>query len=97
MSAPASRIASSTLGLYWTILFGSIPQLAEMITLMMMRVMMMRVAEMMRMEGMITFGSACLILTASSFAAKPPKTTEWAAPSLTVASMAMTASVTMGM
>ena len=44
-----------------------------------------------------TFGLASSIRTASSLGAKPPKTTEWTAPSLAQASIAITASATMGM
>ena len=45
----------------------------------------------------MTFGEASSMRLASECAAKPPKTTEWMAPSRTVASMAMTASAIMGM
>ena len=45
----------------------------------------------------ITFGFASSIRVASSFAAKPPKTTEWIAPSRAQASIAITASGTIGM
>jgi hypothetical protein len=44
-----------------------------------------------------TFGRASSIRAARLAAAKPPKTTEWIAPSLTVASMANTASGVIGM
>jgi hypothetical protein len=44
-----------------------------------------------------TFGCASSIRRASSFAANPPNTTEWTAPSRAQASMATTASGTMGM
>ena len=44
-----------------------------------------------------TFGLASSIRLASSFAAKPPKTTEWIAPSRAHASIAITASGTIGM
>jgi hypothetical protein len=43
------------------------------------------------------FGVASLMRPASSFAAKPPKTTEWIAPSRATASMAITASGIIGM
>ena len=46
---------------------------------------------------MIAFGRASSILTASSCAAKPPKTTEWIAPRRAQASIASAASGTMGM
>ena len=42
--------------------------------------------------AMIAFGVASSIRTASSFAAKPPKTTEWIAPSRAQASIASSAS-----
>ena len=45
----------------------------------------------------ITLGLASSIRIASSFGAKPPKTTEWIAPSRAQASMAITASGTIGM
>ena len=45
----------------------------------------------------ITLGCASSTRTASSWAAKPPKTTECTAPSRAVASIAMTASGTIGM
>ena len=45
----------------------------------------------------ITFGRASSMRTASSWGAKPPKTTECTAPRRAQASMAMTASGTMGM
>ena len=44
-----------------------------------------------------TFGVASSIRVASSCAAKPPKTTEWIAPSRAHASIAITASGTIGM
>jgi hypothetical protein len=44
-----------------------------------------------------TFGFASSIRLASSFAAKPPKTTEWTAPIRAQASIATTASGTIGM
>jgi hypothetical protein len=44
-----------------------------------------------------TFGFASSIRLASSCDAKPPKTTEWIAPMRAHASIAMTASGTMGM
>ena len=44
-----------------------------------------------------TFGFASSILVASSFAANPPKTTEWIAPRRAQASIATTASGTIGM
>ena len=46
---------------------------------------------------MMAFGSASSMRTASSCAAKPPKTTEWIAPSRAQASMATSASGTIGM
>ena len=46
---------------------------------------------------MIALGSASSIRTASSGAAKPPNTTEWIAPIRAQASIAMTASGTIGM
>ena len=45
----------------------------------------------------ITFGFASAMRLASSGAAKPPKTTEWTAPMRAQASMATTASGTIGM
>ena len=45
----------------------------------------------------ITFGFASSIRVASSFAAKPPNTTEWIAPSRAQASIAITASGIIGM
>ena len=45
---------------------------------------------------MISFGLASLIRVASSWAAKPPKTTEWTAPIRAQASMAIAASGTIG-
>ena len=45
----------------------------------------------------ITFGVASSIRAASSFGANPPNTTEWIAPSRAHASIAMTASGTIGM
>ncbi len=44
-----------------------------------------------------TLGVASSMRTASSLAAKPPKTTEWTAPSRAQASIATTASGTIGM
>ena len=44
----------------------------------------------------ITLGLASSILTASSLAAKPPKTTEWTAPILAQAIIAISASATIG-
>jgi hypothetical protein len=44
-----------------------------------------------------TLGRASSMRMASSGAAKPPKTTEWTAPSRAQASMATTASGTIGM
>ncbi len=46
---------------------------------------------------MMTFGLASSMRVASSFAAKPPKTTEWIAPSRAQASIDITASGTIGM
>ena len=71
----ASRIASSSSGLYSMTFLTSMPQEAEM----------------------MTFGSASLMRTASSFAANPPKTTECTAPRRAQASIATTASGTIGM
>ena len=48
-------------------------------------------------EETISFGLASSMRVASSVAAKPPNTTEWIAPSRTQASMATTASGTIGM
>ena len=45
----------------------------------------------------MTFGFASSIRLASSCAAKPPKTTEWTAPIRAQASIAITASGTIGM
>ena len=45
----------------------------------------------------MSFGRASSMRVASSLAAKPPKTTEWMAPMRAHASMAMTASGTIGM
>ncbi len=45
----------------------------------------------------ISFGVASSMRVASSFAAKPPNTTEWIAPMRAQASMAMAASGTIGM
>ena len=45
----------------------------------------------------MTLGVASSMRVASSRGAKPPKTTEWIAPSRAQASMAMTASGTIGM
>ena len=45
----------------------------------------------------IIFGAASSMRLASSWEAKPPKTTEWMAPMRAQASMAMMASGTMGM
>jgi len=45
----------------------------------------------------ISLGLASSMRLASSFAAKPPKTTEWMAPMRAQASMAITASGTIGM
>ena len=46
---------------------------------------------------MIALGVQSSIRTASSAAAKPPKTTEWIAPSRAQASIASSASGTIGM
>ena len=67
-------IASSKRGLYSTILPGSIPQEAEI----------------------ISFGEQSSILTASSLAANPPKTTECTAPILAIAKTAIIASGIIG-
>ena len=45
----------------------------------------------------MSFGLASSMRVASSFAAKPPKTTEWIAPMRAQASMAKTASGIIGM
>ena len=45
----------------------------------------------------ISFGLASVTRVASSFAAKPPNTTEWIAPMRAQASMAITASGIIGM
>ncbi len=45
----------------------------------------------------ISFGFASSMRLASSFGAKPPNTTEWMAPMRAHASIAMTASGTIGM
>ena len=45
----------------------------------------------------ISFGCASSMRAASSFGAKPPKTTEWTAPIRAQASMPTTASGTIGM
>ena len=45
----------------------------------------------------ITFGAASSMRVASSFAAKPPNTTEWIAPMRAQASMAIAASGIIGM
>ena len=45
----------------------------------------------------IAFGVQSSMRTASSWAAKPPNTTEWTAPSRAQASMAIAASGTIGM
>ena len=68
-------IASSTSGLYSTVLPGSKPQEAVIKTLALLS----------------------SILLANSFEAKPPKTTEWIAPILPQASIAITASGIIGM
>ena len=46
---------------------------------------------------MTSFGFACSMREASSRAAKPPNTTEWTAPRRAQASIATTASGTIGM
>ena len=58
---------------------------------------MTRPASMPQLADMISFGWASSMRVASSFGANPPKTTEWMAPSRAHASMAMTASGTIGM
>jgi hypothetical protein len=50
-----------------------------------------------QLADMMSFGWASSMRVASSFGANPPKTTEWMAPSRAHASMAMTASGTIGM
>ena len=57
----------------------------------------MRPGSMPQEAATITFGRASSMRVASSFAAKPPKTTECTAPRRAVASMAITASGTIGM
>jgi len=56
-----------------------------------------RLASMPHDADMTTRGCASSIRTASSFAANPPNTTECTAPSRAQASMAITASGTIGM
>ena len=57
----------------------------------------MRPGSMPQEAEMQTFGLASSMRTASSFAAKPPNTTEWIAPSRATASIAITASGIIGM
>ena len=68
-------MAASSIGLYLTSRFGSMPHDAET----------------------TTRGRASLIRVASSWGAKPPKTTEWIAPSRALASMATRAWGIIGM
>jgi hypothetical protein len=56
-----------------------------------------RPASMPQEAERISFGLASSIRVASSCAAKPPNTTEWIAPSRAQASIAITASGTIGM
>ena len=58
---------------------------------------MVRVGSMPQLAETTTLGWASSIRAASSPGAKPPKTTEWMAPSRAHASIAMTASGTIGM
>ena len=58
---------------------------------------MTRAPSMPQLADRITLGLASSMRVASSFAAKPPNTTEWMAPMRAQASMAKTASGTMGM
>ena len=58
---------------------------------------MTRLGSMPQHAERMTFGLASSIRAASSAGAKPPKTTEWIAPRRAQASMAMTASGTIGM
>ena len=57
----------------------------------------MRPGSMPQLADRITFGLASSMRVASSCAAKPPNTTEWMAPMRAQASMAITASGTIGM
>ena len=57
----------------------------------------MRVGSMPQEAVTISFGRASSMRLASSWAAKPPKTTEWIAPSRAQASMATIASGIIGM
>ena len=57
----------------------------------------MRCTSMPQDADRITLGVASSIRVASSGAAKPPNTTEWMAPSRAQASIAITASGTIGM
>jgi len=56
-----------------------------------------RPGSMPQLADRMTFGLASSMRVASSFAAKPPNTTEWIAPMRAHASMAIAASGTMGM
>ena len=56
----------------------------------------MRPGSMPQLAERITFGLASSIRVANSRAAKPPNTTEWMAPMRAQASMANTASGTIG-
>jgi len=58
---------------------------------------MTRLPSMPQEAESITVGLASSMRVASSLGAKPPKTTEWMAPMRAQASMAITASGTMGM
>ena len=57
----------------------------------------MRPGSMPQEADTTTLGRASSIRSASSLAAKPPKTTEWTAPRRAQASIATTASGTIGM
>ena len=57
----------------------------------------MRPGSMPQLADRITFGLQSSMRVASSLAAKPPNTTEWIAPSRAQASIAITASGTIGM
>ena len=58
---------------------------------------MTRLTSMPHEAERISLGLASSMRLASSLGAKPPKTTEWIAPSRAHASIAMTASGTIGM
>jgi len=58
---------------------------------------MVRVGSIPQLADTMTLGSASSMRADSSAGAKPPKTTEWMAPRRAQASIAMTASGTIGM